>query len=95
MDSSKEPQRMAKRKAAWLPDAHVARMGRQTIKQTSVMTETSCNPGVVSPPDMLWPAQNLAQVDQHHSQPWDIACNIIAAVFHSLRRSAIRDEQGP
>ena len=38
MDSSKEPQRMAKRKAAWLPDAHVARMGRQTIKQTSVMT---------------------------------------------------------
>ena len=69
MDSRKEPQRMAKRKAAWLPDAHVARMGRQICKQTSVMVEASCNPGVLSPPDMLWPAQNLAQVDKHHPQP--------------------------
>ena len=82
MDSRKEPQRMAKRKAAWLPDAHVARMGRQICKQTSVIVEASCNPGVLSPPDMLWPAQNLAQVDKHHPQPerhccQDVCCPLL------------------
>ncbi len=94
MDSRKEPQRMAKRKAAWLPDAHVARMGRQICKQTSVMVEASCNPGVLSPPDMLWPAQNLAQVDKGTHTHTDIAVKISAALFRS-RRFATQDEQRP
>lgn len=60
-DSRRVLQRNVKRKAAWPADTLTGLPSQLTIERGHAIMPLP-KPGVLSPPDMVWPAQNLAQV---------------------------------
>ena len=62
MDSRRALQRNVKRRATWLPDTQAGLLGQQICKRVHSGPAPMLKSSVLSPPDMVWPAQNLAQV---------------------------------
>ena len=61
-DSRRALQRNVKRRATWLPDLQAGASGQQPSKRGQSGPVPIVKPSVLSPPDMVWPAQNLVQV---------------------------------